>query len=282
MRQFIRHRRGSIYPVALAATGLLVASQARFACIPEDLGASATGDATVIQNQTGRELTAEELDQIIANGSGERVTIVFLNPNPGPDGAPGKDGLEGAPGPSGPPGPQGPAGPSLIGEVTMWLGPFDSPPAGWLTCDGSLVARSRYPLLFSVIGERFGPGDGSTTFQLPDFRDRSPMGASSILSSGALATNVEGYAASFGGSPTHTLTESELPAHDHDMTHTHDMPTGISGSGVPIFVTAQDSAPSLTPTSGPSPQRTGFTGGGAPHPIVDPYFAVSYLVFAGE
>lgn len=285
MRRFSRHRRGSVYPIALGTVGLLAVAQARMSCIPQDLGAAATDETPVIQNQTGRELTAEELDEIIANGTGERVTIVFLNPNPGPAGPTGKDGITGAPGPvgpAGPPGPPGPPGPALIGQVVMWAGPFDAPPAGWLACDGSLVARSRYPLLFSILGERFGAGDGSTTFQLPDFRDRTPMGASAYLSSGALATQVEGYAAAQGGSPTHTLTESELPAHDHDMTHTHDLPTGFSGLGSFMFMTSETSTPSATPTSQPSPQRTGFTGGGAAHPILDPYFAISYVVFAGE
>lgn len=41
-------------------------------------------------------------------------------------------------------------------------------PDGWLLCDGSTVSRTDYSELFSVIGESYGAGDGSTTFALPN------------------------------------------------------------------------------------------------------------------
>lgn len=40
-------------------------------------------------------------------------------------------------------------------------------PESWLECDGSAVSRTTYADLFAVIGTKFGPGDGSTTFNLP-------------------------------------------------------------------------------------------------------------------
>lgn len=40
-------------------------------------------------------------------------------------------------------------------------------PEGWLECDGSAVSRTTYADLFAVLGTKFGPGDGSTTFNLP-------------------------------------------------------------------------------------------------------------------
>lgn len=43
-------------------------------------------------------------------------------------------------------------------------------PSGYLYCDGRDISRSTYSALFSVIGTRFGSGDGSTTFRLPDWR----------------------------------------------------------------------------------------------------------------
>ncbi len=42
--------------------------------------------------------------------------------------------------------------------------------AGFLECDGSLLSRATYAVLFSVIGEKYGAGDGSSTFQIPDLR----------------------------------------------------------------------------------------------------------------
>jgi microcystin-dependent protein len=45
-------------------------------------------------------------------------------------------------------------------------------PAGWLMCDGSAVSRTVYASLFASVGTGYGTGDGSTTFNLPDFRGR--------------------------------------------------------------------------------------------------------------
>ena len=42
--------------------------------------------------------------------------------------------------------------------------------AGYLLCDGSAVSRTTYPALFASIGTTYGAGDGTTTFNLPDFR----------------------------------------------------------------------------------------------------------------
>jgi len=49
-------------------------------------------------------------------------------------------------------------------------------PDGYLLCDGSAISRSTYSALFAKIGVIFGPGDGSTTFNLPDFRGIFPRG----------------------------------------------------------------------------------------------------------
>lgn len=48
--------------------------------------------------------------------------------------------------------------------------PFHPAPAGWLKCNGRAVSRTIYADLFAAIGTSFGNGDGSTTFNLPDFR----------------------------------------------------------------------------------------------------------------
>lgn len=44
----------------------------------------------------------------------------------------------------------------------------NTPPDGWLLCDGSVVSRKDYTELFAVIGTSYGAGDGSTTFTLPN------------------------------------------------------------------------------------------------------------------
>jgi microcystin-dependent protein len=42
-------------------------------------------------------------------------------------------------------------------------------PTGYLLCDGSAVSRTLFSDLFSAIGTTYGAGDGSTTFNLPDY-----------------------------------------------------------------------------------------------------------------
>ncbi|OHX10233.1 hypothetical protein BI347_20760 [Chromobacterium sphagni] len=47
----------------------------------------------------------------------------------------------------------------------------DTPPPGWIICNGAQdVSRATYAALFAAIGERFGAGDGKTTFGVPDLR----------------------------------------------------------------------------------------------------------------
>ena len=47
---------------------------------------------------------------------------------------------------------------------------MDTAPVGWLKANGAALSRTTYANLFAAIGTRFGEGDGSTTFNLPDLR----------------------------------------------------------------------------------------------------------------
>jgi microcystin-dependent protein len=51
-----------------------------------------------------------------------------------------------------------------------------SAPTGWLLCNDAAVSRSTYARLFAVIGTGYGAGDGSSTFNVPDLRDKVPLG----------------------------------------------------------------------------------------------------------
>lgn len=61
-----------------------------------------------------------------------------------------------------------------VGMIAPYAG--SSAPDNWLLCDGSAVSRTDYADLFTVIGDDFGAGDGSTTFNVPDLRSRLPIG----------------------------------------------------------------------------------------------------------
>lgn len=58
------------------------------------------------------------------------------------------------------------------GDIIPYGG--SSAPSGYLLCDGGAVSRATYATLFTAIGTSFGPGDGSTTFNLPDMRNMFP------------------------------------------------------------------------------------------------------------
>lgn len=60
------------------------------------------------------------------------------------------------------------------GRVEQYAG--SAAPSGWLECDGSAVSRATYARLFMAISTTWGTGDGSTTFNLPDFRGRVAVG----------------------------------------------------------------------------------------------------------
>lgn len=86
-----------------------------------------------------------------------------------------------------------------------------SAPTNFLLCDGSAISRTTYAGLFAVIGTTYGVGNGTTTFNIPDFRNRLPMGAGTSF---ALGTT--------GGSATMTLTTTHLPSHSHSFADTSD------------------------------------------------------------
>jgi microcystin-dependent protein len=56
-----------------------------------------------------------------------------------------------------------------VGTVMGW--PMTTIPTGWLECDGSAISRTTYAALFAVYGTAYGPGNGSTTFNLPNYKD---------------------------------------------------------------------------------------------------------------
>lgn len=109
-------------------------------------------------------------------------------------------------------------------------------PAGWLWADGRAVSRATYAALFGAIGTTYGAGDGSTTFNLPDYRGRTMVALDNMGGTPAgriAAATALGWA---GGSETVTLVTGQIPVHTHTAStassgaHTHsvDIPEGGS------------------------------------------------------
>jgi microcystin-dependent protein len=96
----------------------------------------------------------------------------------------------------------------LVGEIKMWG--TASAPTGYLLCDGSAVSRTTYAALFAVVGTTFGVGDGSTTFTLPDYRGRTPIGVSGSYALAATGGSADAVVVSHG----HGATVTD-PGHAH-------------------------------------------------------------------
>ena len=93
-----------------------------------------------------------------------------------------------------------------IGGIVIWSGAVASPPEGFILCDGTAISRTDFATLFTIIGTTFGSGNGSSTFNIPNLRDRFIVGAGSAYNLNAT-----------GGSSSVTLSESQLPSHNHSI-----------------------------------------------------------------
>ena len=131
-------------------------------------------------------------------------------------------------------------------------------PTGWLWCNGAAVSRTTYDDLFAAIGIKWGAGDTTTTFNLPNFINRKPRGAAALAGVGVV-----------GGADTHAQTAAEVGAHNHGYQRTQ-----------------RDSGTvSITTTSGISDTWYWFdtdtatnTPAGAPMSILDPFGAVNFII----
>lgn len=139
-------------------------------------------------------------------------------------------------------------------------------PGGFILCDGSAISRTTYSILFSVIGTTYGVGDGSTTFNIPDLRQRFPLGKAASGTGSTLGGT--------GGAIDHT----------HDITHTHSIDPPNTTSGAPSSTVA---ATNLTGTAASTTHThdvniAAFTSGaastsnsGTNNP---PFLSVNYII----
>ena len=63
---------------------------------------------------------------------------------------------------------------------------FNDVPEGWLECNGAAVSRTTYARLFAKVGTKWGAGDGSTTFNLPNLEGRVLQGTTNLSEVGTL------------------------------------------------------------------------------------------------
>lgn len=135
-----------------------------------------------------------------------------------------------------------------VASIQPWLGA--SAPSGWLICNGQAVSRSTYANLFSIISTRFGSGNGSTTFNVPDVQGYQITGAGTSLG------NVDSTATFRGGTVdagsvaahsgtaavhSHSLTYTAATESQHTYTHSHSA-TVSEGTSSPAAHTYSDTS----------------------------------------
>lgn len=165
----------------------------------------------------------------------------------------------------------------FIGEIQMFG--FNFNPYGWAFCDGTLMPIQQNAALYSLLGTVYG-GDGRTTFQLPNLMSRAACGNGQGI---GLTTRSMGDA--FGTSNV-TLTQQEMPAHQHVLTAfqqgdtTKRSGTPSDGGGV-----SQPNSNSIKPFSESQPTTPmspfmlePFINGGQPHANQQPYLALNFCI----
>ena len=159
----------------------------------------------------------------------------------------------------------------FTGSMLMW--PTATAPSGFLLCNGALVSRSTYAALFAIVGTIFGAGDGSTTFTLPDYRDRMPVGAGTTYAAAVTGGNKDAIVVSH----THTATVTD-PGHSHTFRYNNGAGTNAesaNGSASPLANSSNSAIVSNTTGITVSNTATGSSGTNANLP---PYLGIFFII----
>lgn len=152
----------------------------------------------------------------------------------------------------------------FIGEIRAF--PYGFAPRGWALCNGDILPIAQNQALFSILGTTYG-GNGTTTFALPDLRGRVPAHVGNGITLGQAS-----------GEEAHTLTTSEMPAHNHQALGSSGTASTKVAAGN-VWATTQSLLYSTTQGSqAMSPQALGTAGSSQPHENMQPYLVISYCI----
>jgi microcystin-dependent protein len=165
---------------------------------------------------------------------------------------------------------------------------------------GQAISRTIYSTYFNLVGTTYGGGDGANTFNVVDKRGylscgKGDMGGSAgggnfgsvVTDNGTIVCTTLG---SKGGSATHILTASEIPAHSHTITdpgHGHNLLEAQSPATTALAYPAPGAGPQIGGSMGSGvvvSNTTGIaatnnnTGGGNAQVILQPTIIVNYLL----
>ena len=147
------------------------------------------------------------------------------------------------------------------GALMMW--PTATAPANWVLCNGASVSTTTYASLFAVIGYTFG-GSGSS-FNLPDYRDRMPIGSNSIASLAGTGGSKDAIVVNH----THSITD---PGHNHTIPQLNSSINVVYNNNNLYGSGTQNTG---TSTTGISINSTGSSGTNANLP---PYLGINFII----
>lgn len=162
-----------------------------------------------------------------------------------------------------------------LAQIIMFGGDFA--PRFWAFCQGQILSIAQNQALFALLGTTYG-GNGTTTFALPDFRGRSPIGTGQ----GPGLSNVT--LGELAGQQAVTLTANNLPAHTHTGTlsvaatsnaaTTDEAGGAIPAGGLALFAPGA----TATGTMGGVTATVANTGANQPLPIRQPYLVMHFVI----
>jgi microcystin-dependent protein len=169
-----------------------------------------------------------------------------------------------------------------IGEIRMFAATFN--PRNWAFCQAQLLPIAQNTALFSILGTTYG-GNGQTTFGLPDFRGRIPVGAGQGpgLSSYQLGQ--------MSGTQTNTIANANFPAHSHPISGGITMPGNAAAGNAdtqansyPATLTGTNMYSTVNNGSGLANMQLALTGASAgsasPTPVnnIQPVMGMNYII----
>jgi microcystin-dependent protein len=155
-----------------------------------------------------------------------------------------------------------------VGEIRMVAFPFA--PKGWALCNGQVMPINQNQALFALLGTMYG-GNGTTTFQLPDFRGRTSIGT------GQQPNTPSFNQGQMGGEEMHTLTVNEMAAHNHlavgsSATNTQGSPKSN------YWATGPSQYSTSAINTGMAGNAIANSGGSAGHENRSPYLVINFII----
>jgi microcystin-dependent protein len=151
----------------------------------------------------------------------------------------------------------------FLGEIKIISWNFA--PRGWAFCNGQFLPINQNQALFSLFGTTYG-GNGQTTFALPDLRGRAPVHVGAGFTQGEK-----------GGQSAHTVTQSEMPAHNHFMSALSDNADTPIAAGSLLASAAGLYGPAASLTT-LVPATITNVGGSQPHENRQPLLVLNFIV----